>query len=246
MQKEYKKTILLSLILFLAVSCNAKPVGNNVVVNKQNIPSFVNERIRGGFEGEPVGENIAEPTQGNIVQAPQTEIKPKTTQPNTTIPKVSEQVCNSDLSCLKKAVENSCQSFSATLNFSGDHPLAPGLARYSTTRLYEVKGSVGTKCEIYEKYISGSMEYIQSALDAEIQKGDITREYAEQFKSSQEDAYKKAASKSASCILSSLDFEQHLTYYTQGYLHSDIPIFVAVSENNDPYSSSCTGELYNR
>ena len=104
--------------------------------------------------------------------------------------------------------------------------MLPGLARYSTTRFYEVKGSVGLKCEIYEKYISGSMEYIQSALDTEIQKGEITREYAEQFKFSQEDAYKKAVSKSASCVLSVSDFEQHLTYYTQGYLYSDIPILL--------------------
>lgn len=244
MQKEYKKTILLSLIFFLAAACNAKPVSTNVATTKQNTPSFINERIRGGFEGEPVEENIVEPISGNIFQTP-SETKLKVTQPNTTVPKISEQACNSNVSCLKKAVENNCESFSATLNFSGEHPLASGLARYSTTRFYEVKGSVGLKCEIYEKYISGSMEYIQSALDTEIQKGEITKEYADQFKSSQEDAYKKAASKSASCVLSVSDFEQHLTYYTQGYLYSDIPIFVTVSENNDPYSSNCSGALYN-
>ncbi len=89
------------------------------------------------------------------------------------------------------------------------------------------------------------MQYIQSALDAEIKKGDLTQEYADQFKSIQEDAIKKAASKSASCIISSLDFVQHLTDYTQGYLYSDIPILIPVSVNNDPYSSSCKGALYN-
>lgn len=244
MQKRYKQTILLGLIFLLAAACNAKPVATNVSATKENTPSFVNERIRGGTDNTYSEISVVEPTPASKLPE-QAQNKPVSIPQVFTVPKTTEQTCNSDLECLTKAVKNNCQVFSATLNFSGGHPLASGIARYSTTRFYEVKGSVSGKCEIAEKYISGKMEYIQSALDAEIQKGDLTKEYADQFKAMQEDAYKKAAAKSASCTISSVDFVQHLNDYTQGYLYSDIPIFVSVYANNDPYSSSCKGALYN-
>ena len=241
--QRYKKTILLGLLFLLAAACSAKPVNTKTTVT-ENSQSLVSERVRGGSENAYSEIQVVEPTPASKTseQAQNTSVYiPKTF----TVPNTAEQICNSDLECLNKAVKNNCQVFSATLSFSGDHPLAPAIARYSSTRSYEVKGSVSGKCEIVEKYISGKMEYVQSAVDAEIQKGDLTQEYADQFKSLQEDAYKKAAAKSASCIISASDFVQHLNDYSQGYLYSDIPIFVSVSVNNDPYSSSCKGALYN-
>jgi len=241
--QRYKKIILLGLLFLLAAACNAKPVNTKTTV-KENSQSLLNERIRGGSENTYSEINIVEPTPASKLPD-QAQNKPFSIPQTFAIPNTAEQTCNSDLECLTKAVKNNCQVFSATLDFSGDHPLAPGIARYSTTRTYEVKGSVSGKCEITEKYISGKMEYIQSSLDAEIKKGDLTQEYADQFKAMQEDAYKKAATKSASCVISPVDFVQHLNDYTQGYLYSDIPIFVPVTVNNDPYSSSCKGALYN-
>lgn len=243
MQKIYKQAILLGLLFLLAGACNAKPTNTNITV-KENSRSLVNERIRGGTDNTYFETRVVEPTPASKLSE-QAQNKPVSIPQTFEIPNTTEQTCNSDLECLTKAVQNNCQVFSATLNFSGDHPLAPAIARYSTTRSYEIKGSVSGKCEITEKYISGNMEYIQSSLDAEIKKGDLTQEYADQFKAMQEDAYKKAATKSASCVISPVDFVQHLNDYTQGYLYSDIPIFIPVSVNNDPYSSSCKGALYN-
>ncbi len=243
--QRYKNITLLLLFFFLAAACNTVPVYKSSEIKKTDRSfGFVSENVRGGEETLYAGKNIVTPTpESKDLDKPASSAL--SVPPVAATPKVSEQACNTDLSCLIKAVKNNCQVFSATLTFSGDHPLASGLASYTTTRLFEIKGGSLGKCEVLEKYLSGEMQYKQGALVEEIKQGSITKESADQFKSMQEDLYKKTVSKTATCDISPDSFVQHLNDYTQGYLYSDIPIFVTVSVNNDPYSSSCKGSLYN-